>query len=66
MNDKLVQAALASDHFSRSVYLGKITQTEKVTIFLDDGTAVEKEVTFYLTWDSISALLGLVRERAGL
>lgn len=60
------ESAVASDFHSRAAYVGRVQQTEKVTIFAEDGTPFEKEVCFTVSWDSISKILGLVRERAGL
>lgn len=57
------EAAIASDHHSKSAYVGRVTQTEQVTIITEDGTAIEKEVSFLISWDSISKILGLIRNR---
>jgi len=66
MNEDRVKAALADDHFSKAAYTGKVTQTERVTVFTEDGTPIEKDVTIYISWDSVSAILKLVQERAGI
>jgi hypothetical protein len=58
--------ALAPDHQSQAAYTGRIKQTETVIIHAEDGTPIQKEVTFYISWDSISQLLALARKRAGL
>jgi hypothetical protein len=59
-------AAIASDHFSQSAYTGRVKQTETIIVYAEDGTPIQKEVTFYITWDSISQILALARKRAGL
>lgn len=59
-------AAITPDHHSRSAYVGRVQQTETVTVFAEDGTATEKEVSFWITWDSISQILGLIQKRAGV
>ncbi len=66
MDNKDIINALAPDTKSQIAYAGRIKQTELVTVYTEDGTPIEKEVTFYLSWDSISELLTLVRKRAGL
>lgn len=66
MNTEKVKAALAPDHFSQAAYTGRIKQTETVVVHAEDGTPIQKEVTFYISWDTISQILTLVRQRAGL
>ena len=66
MNNEKVKAALAPDHFSQAAYTGRVKQTETVVVHAEDGTPIQKEVTFYISWDSISEILALVRKRAGL
>ena len=65
MNNERVKNALAPDHHSQAAYTGRIRQTETVTVFAEDGTPIQKEVTFYISWDSIAQFLALVRKRAG-
>ena len=60
----LLKAAVSTDFHSRSAYTGHVTQTETVTIIAEDGTPFEKEVSFPISWDSISKILDLIRERA--
>lgn len=38
-------------------YINKFTQTETVDIILPSGDVVQTEVTFYISWDTISAIL---------
>ena len=59
------RAATMPDAQSRAAYIGRVTQTERVTIIGDDGTCFEKEVSFSINWDSISKILGLIQKRAG-
>lgn len=66
MNIEKVKAALAPDHFSQAAYTGRVKQTETVVVHAEDGTPIQKEVTFYISWDTISQILTLVRQRAGL
>lgn len=66
MNEIQIRAALTPDHQSQAAYTGRVKQTEIVQVITDEGVAIEKEVTIYISWDSINAILGLVRERAGL
>ena len=66
MNNEKVKAALAPDHFSQAAYTGRVKQTETVVVHSEDGTPIQKEVTFYISWDTISQILNLVRQRAGL
>lgn len=61
-----IQAAITPDHHSRSAYTGRVIQREWVTIISDDGTAFEKEVSFTLSWASISEILQLIKIRAGI
>jgi hypothetical protein len=65
-NLKAVKAALALDHHSQSAYTGRIKQTETVIVHAADGTPIQKEVEFFISWDSIAAILQLVHERAKL
>jgi len=59
-------AAIALDNQSKAAYIGRITQTETVTIMSNDGTSFEKDVTISISWDSISKILELIGKRAGL
>ena len=63
---KAVKAALASDHHSKSAYTGRIQQTETVIVHDENGTPIQKEVSFFITWDSIDQILSMARERAGI
>lgn len=58
------KAAVTPDYHSRSAYIGQVTQKELVTVITDDGTSFEKEVSFLISWDSISKILGLIQKRA--
>lgn len=66
MNNQRVKAALTANNDSRVAYAGKISQKETVTIYTDDGVAVQKEIEIFITWDTISKMLDMVRNRAGL
>lgn len=59
-----IMSALTSDHHSKAAYTGRIQQTETVTVITEDGTSIQKDVSFYITWDTIDKLLNLVKERA--
>ena len=61
---KTMKAAISSDHHSRAAYTGKIKQTETVSVTTEEGVVIEKEVTIFISWDSIDELLKMVRERA--
>ena len=63
---KAVKAALASDHHSKSEYTGRIIQTETVIVHAEDGTPIQKEFSFFISWDSIDTLLSMARKRAGI
>ena len=66
MNIQQVKAALAPDHHSKAAYVGRVKQTETITVTTEDGTAIEREVTIYISWDSMEEMLKLIRNRAGL
>lgn len=66
MNQEKVKAALAPDSYSQHAYAGMVSQTETVVVHAEDGTPIQKEVTFYISWDSISQILALARVRAGI
>lgn len=66
MNPERVKAALAADHHSRSAYTGQLVQRETVEIVTEDGTSIQKEVDIYISWDTISNMLTMIRNRAGL
>lgn len=59
-----LRAAITPDVHSKAAYIGRVAQTETVTIIADDGTAYEKEVIFPISWDSISKILDLIGKRA--
>jgi hypothetical protein len=63
---KAVKAALTSDHHSKSEYTGRIQQTETVIVHDENGTAIQKDVSFFISWDSIDQLLSMARKRAGI
>lgn len=58
------EAAVATNHQSKKAYTGRIQQTETVTVITEDGISIQKEVSFFITWDTIEKLLNLVKERA--
>lgn len=64
-NERIIEA-LAPDIHSQAAYAGKIKQTETAIVHAEDGTPIEKDVTFYISWDSIAQFLAMVRKRAGL
>lgn len=64
--DEAIRAALASDSASQMAYAGKITQIEHVSIIDSHGNVHEKDVEVFISWSSISQILNLVRERAGI
>ena len=66
MNNERVKNALATDHQSQATYTGRVKQTETIIVYTEDGTPIQKEVSFYISWDSIAEILNLVRLRAGI
>ena len=66
INMELIEAAVKSDHFSQAAYTGRIQQTEHIVITGPDGIPIEKDFSFFITWDTISSVLELVRKRARL
>lgn len=60
----VVSACLTPDHHSKAAYVGRVQQTETVTIIMDDGTSFETEVSFTVSWESISKILALIQKRA--
>ncbi len=64
--DEAIRAALASDSASQMAYAGKVSQTEHVSIIDSHGNVHEKDVEVYISWASITEILNLVRERAGI
>ena len=66
MNNEQIRNALAPDTHSQAAYTGRIQQTETIVVHAEDGTPFQKDVTFYISWDSICRILSLVRERANL
>lgn len=63
---ELVLQALEPDRKSQAAYSGQVTQHETVTIFSEDGTPFEKEVTFLISWDSILKIMSLIKKRASI
>lgn len=66
MNEEIVKNALASDHSSQRAYTGQVQQTETVIVHAEDGTPIQQDITFYISWNSISQILSLVRKRIGI
>lgn len=64
MSIERVKSALEDDHHSRSAYTGRITQREEFTVLDEAGTPIHVERDVIITWDTIKAVLALVRERA--
>ena len=62
---KLINA-ITPDWTNRSDYINRVKQTEKVTVFAEDGTAIETEVEFFISWESIKAILSLVQKKADI
>ena len=61
-----ILTALASDSANQMAYAGQVSQTEHVSIIDSHGNVHEKDVEVFISWDSISKILNLVRERAGI
>lgn len=61
-----IEKALTPDQASVVAYAGKVKQTETVTLFLEDGTAVTKEVNIVLSWETIQEVMALICKRAGI
>jgi hypothetical protein len=59
-----IEKALTPDQASVAAYAGKIKQVEEVTVFLDDGTAVTKQIEVIISWETVMKLLSLIRRRA--
>lgn len=63
VNKDKINAVLAPDHFSQAAYTGKVKQTETIIIHAEDGTPLQRDITFYISWDSICEILALIRKR---
>jgi hypothetical protein len=59
-----VLAAIKPDFYSKAAYSGQISQMEQVTVILDDGTYIEKEINVLLSWETIAKVLMLIQKRA--
>jgi len=66
VNIERIKAALSTDYHSRNAYTGQITQTSKVTVLTENGTPIEVDVTFFISWDTMKDMLKLVSTRAGI
>ncbi len=64
-NHKLLNATEPSWK-NRGDYVGRVKQTEQVEVVAEDGTVYRTEKTFFVSWDSIKAILGLARNKAGI
>lgn len=65
--DEAIRAALASDTASQTAYASQaISQIEHVSIIDSHGNVHEKDVEVFISWVTISKILNLVRERAGI
>lgn len=59
-------SVLNADWNSRGSFIGRVKQKEKVTVFAEDGTPIETEIEFSISFESVQAILKLVREKADL
>jgi L-rhamnose isomerase len=59
-------SALNADWNVRGDYIGRVKQKEKVTVFAEDGTPIETEIEFSISFESVRSILKLVREKANL
>ncbi len=64
--EERIRAALAMDHHSRSAYTGRISQTETVIVHDQNGVPIQKDVSIFISWDTIEQILNMVRSRANL
>lgn len=64
--EKRVRNSLEPDHNSKSAYTGRITQTETVIIYDENGVPIQKEFSFFITWDTIKQMLEMIKKRAHL
>lgn len=64
MNLERVKAAVTADHHSRSAYVGRVIQKETFTVPDGDGNPIHVERDVVITWETIEAVLAMVRERA--
>ena len=62
---RLIGAVTPSWH-NKGYFNNRVKQTERVTVFAEDGTAIEKDVEFYISWESIKAILELARNKANI
>lgn len=56
--------ALNFDWKTRPDLINSISQTEKVTVFAEDGTPIETEVTFFISVDSMKQFTVLLKKKA--
>ena len=61
-----IHAALTPDHHSKSAYVGRISQNISVIVHAEDGTPIQKELSIFISWDSIELIMNMIRKRAGL
>lgn len=52
--------------YNRGDYSNRVKQKERVTVFTEDGTPIEKDIEFFISWGSIQAILRLVQQKARL
>lgn len=58
--------AITPSWYNRDFYSNKIKQKERVTVFTEDGTPIETEIEFFISWESIQQVLKLVHQKARL
>lgn len=64
--EKTVRNALRPDYQSQAAYTGRVKQTETVLVHAEDGTPIQGKVDVYISWDTITEILGLVAKRIGI
>lgn len=66
INEERIRAALTPDHHSQAAYTGRIKQTETIVVHTEDGTPIQRDITCYISWDSIAQILAMIAKRAGI
>ena len=66
MQTELIKAALTPDHHSQAAYTGRIIQREEFTVIDGEGNPIHVERDVVITWDTIKAVIALIRKRIKL
>lgn len=64
MSIERVKSALEPDFHSRGAYAGRLTQREVFTVSDLEGNPIQVERDVLISWETIEAVMAMIKERA--